>query len=272
MEPSQTKTLREKIHEIIFGADTPSGKAFDVALLVLILLSVLAVMLESVREIRENHGLLLRWFEWIITILFTAEYLLRIYSINKPAKYIFSFMGIIDLLSILPTYISLVVAGPQYLLTIRALRLLRVFRVLKLTRFVGEANLLREALKASRFKISVFLLSVLIVVVVVGTLLYIIEGPENGFKSIPLSVYWAIVTLTTVGYGDISPQTPLGQIIASFIMIMGYGIIAVPTGIVTVAISDAKKKVLNNTKSCPNCGADEHHDEAVYCYNCGKNL
>jgi voltage-gated potassium channel len=265
-------SIRARIHEVIFGAETKAGKAFDIALLVLILFSVVAVMLESVREIREQHGLLLRWIEWIITILFTLEYLLRVYSINKPTKYIFSFMGIIDLLSTIPTYISLIVAGPQYLLTIRALRLLRVFRVLKLTRFVGEAALLKEALKASRYKISVFLLTVLITVVLVGTLLYIVEGPENGFKSIPLSIYWAIVTLTTVGYGDIAPQTPLGQIIASFVMVMGYGIIAVPTGIVTVAMSDAKKRVQSNTRSCSNCLADEHHDHALYCYNCGQEL
>lgn len=270
-----SRSTKDRIHEIIFEAETPKGKLFDVALLVVILVSILVVMLESVKEIREMHGTLLRWLEWIITILFTIEYALRIYSVNKPAKYIFSFMGIIDFLSLIPTYLSIIMVGPQYLLTIRALRLLRVFRVFKLTRFVGEAKLLQDALKASRYKISVFLLTVLIIVVLVGTLLYIIEGPEHGFNSIPLSVYWAIVTLTTVGYGDISPETPLGQILAAMIMIVGYGIIAVPTGIVTAAITEAKKtddEKLSNTLSCPNCLKEDHRVGAKHCYNCGQQL
>ncbi len=267
--------LKEKIHEIIFEAETPAGKQFDIALFIVILLSVLVVMLESVRALRDIHGTFFTWVEWIITILFTIEYGLRVYCVRKPQAYIFSFMGIIDLLSLVPTYLSLIMVGPQYLLTIRALRLLRVFRVLKLTRFVGEAKVLQDALKASSYKISVFLLTVLIIVVLVGTLLYIIEGPEHGFNSIPLSVYWAIVTLTTVGYGDISPETPLGQLIASFVMIIGYGIIAVPTGIVTVAMNEVKQKQdkkLSNTLSCSNCMKDDHSTGAEYCSNCGHPL
>lgn len=263
---------KKKLHEIIFEADTSEGKLFDVSLLILILLSVAVVMLESVADFRENHGTLLKTSEWVLTILFSIEYILRIISVAKPTRYIFSFMGIIDLLSILPTYISLFIAGPQYLVIIRTMRLIRVFRVLKLTRYIGEAEVLTRALRESRYKIVVFLVAVLSIVMIMGTLMYSIEGPDNGFTSIPRAVYWAIVTLTTVGYGDISPQTALGQFLASIIMVLGYGVIAVPTGIVGAQLSKNDLKNTNSTQACPHCMEEGHHTEAQYCYKCGEHL
>lgn len=237
-----TQLLKEKLYVIIFESDTPKGKAFDVALLIAILLSMLAVTLESVQFIKAEYGDLIRIFEWVFTILFTIEYLLRIYCAPKRMHYIWSFYGIVDLVSILPTYLSIFIGGSHYVTIVRGLRLLRVFRVLKLTHFLGEAYILREALQRSMIKITVFIGTVIIMVFIIGAVMYLVEGPENGFTSIPISIYWAIVTLTTVGYGDIAPQTVAGQTIASVVMILGYGIIAVPTGIVSVELSRAEKK------------------------------
>jgi voltage-gated potassium channel len=268
---TQEKTLRSTLHEIIFEADTPAGKAFDVALLVLIILSVIAVMLESSSSVAARFGPELRAFEWVVTILFTIEYLLRLYCVGNPARYARSFFGIVDLLAILPTYLSLIIPGAQSLLVIRALRLLRVFRVLKLAQFVGEAAELSAALRASARKIIVFLGSVLTIVVIVGSMMYLIEGEANGFTSIPVSIYWAIVTMTTVGYGDIAPQTALGKILASAIMIMGYGIIAVPTGIVSVELAGVTKRKIT-TQACPDCGAGGHDLDAVHCKYCGAKI
>jgi len=268
---TERSKLQNTIHEIIFEADTPAGKAFDVALMVLIILSVVAVMLESTTSIEVRYGSLLRTFEWVVTIIFTIEYVLRLYCVGKPARYARSFFGIVDLLAILPTYLSVIIPGAQSLLVIRALRLLRVFRVLKLAHFVGEASELRAALRASARKIIVFLGAVLTIVVIVGSLMYLIEGEENGFTSIPVSIYWAIVTMTTVGYGDIAPQTALGKILASAIMIMGYGIIAVPTGIVSVELAGVTRRKIS-TQACPECGAGGHDGDAVHCKYCGGKI
>lgn len=262
---------QRKIHEIIFEADTPAGKAFDIALLICIVVSIGAVLLESVADIRAAYGPGLRALEWCITALFTAEYLLRLASVGRPLKYALSFYGIVDLLAILPTYLSLLVSGTQSLLVIRALRLLRVFRVMKLAHFVGEAAMLREALRASAKKIAVFLVTVATLVLIIGAVMYLVEGEENGFTSIPQSIYWAVVTLTTVGYGDIAPGTVLGKFLASAVMIMGYGIIAVPTGIVTVELSDAKRRRIV-TQACPECAAEGHDADAVFCKYCGSRL
>lgn len=260
-----------RLHEIIFEADTPAGKAFDVALLIMIVVSVITVALESVSSISETYGTYLRALEWVITILFTIEYVLRLMSVGKPLRYARSFFGIVDVLSILPTYLSLFFAGTQALLVIRALRLLRVFRVLKLGHFLSEANLLTEALRASGRKIIVFLGTVLSLVVIVGALMYLIEGPENGFTSIPQSLYWAVVTLTTVGYGDIAPQTVMGKLFASIVMILGYGIIAVPTGIVSVELANTMQ-VSTRQAACPECGGEGHSKKADFCMFCGGVL
>ncbi|MEZ4808764.1 MAG: ion transporter [Allomuricauda sp.] len=269
---------KNRLHEIIYEADTPSGKLFDIVLFILIIISVILVMLESVKEIDQNyHGTLLA-LEWGITVFFSLEYIARIISIKKPWKYIFSFYGIIDFVSTIPLYLSYILAGSQVLLAVRAFRLLRIFRILKLVKFMGEASQLQKALRASRTKIAVFIYVVLILSVILGTLMYIIEGDEAGFTSIPRSIYWTIVTLTTVGYGDIAPQTNLGQFFATIIMILGYGIIAVPTGIVTVEFSRQNKGkddgnyVHVNTQACPNCAAEGHRDDASHCYNCGHSL
>jgi voltage-gated potassium channel len=273
-----TKTQKDtswkhRLHEIIYEADTKAGKIFDVVLLVAILASVLLVMLESVESFDAKHHDLLNISEWIITILFSIEFILRIISIEKPLKYVFSFYGIIDLLSTIPKYLSLFFIGSHHLAALRALRLLRVFRILKLARYIGASNKLLIALKASKAKISVFLFFVLILCIILGTVMYMVEGAENGFTSIPRSVYWAIVTLTTVGYGDIAPHTPLGQFIASIIMILGYGIIAIPTGIVSAEITkDTDNKVHTNTQACKSCGKENHKDDADFCYNCGSKL
>ena len=262
---------RNTIHEIIFEADTPEGKLFDLALLVSILLSIGAVLLESVSSIEMRYGKSLRAAEWFFTILFTIEYVLRIISVNRPVKYIFSFFGIVDFLSIVPTYLSLIFVGTQYFLVIRAIRLLRVFRVLKLVRYMGEANMLMTALRASRPKITVFLGGVFTVVLIVGAMIYLLEGEENGFTSIPKSMYWAIVTLTTVGYGDITPQTPIGQTLSALLMIMGYGMIAVPTGIVSVELSKAGEHYAN-TQACTDCGRSGHDSDARFCKFCGGKI
>ncbi len=262
---------RSRLHEIIFEADTPTGKAFDIALLICILLSVAAVMLESVIAIRQTHGPLLRAIEWSFTLLFTAEYGLRLLSVRRPLRYATSFFGVVDLLAILPTYLSLVVTGTQSLIVIRALRLLRVFRVLKLGHFVGAEKLLQAAVRASARKIIVFLGTVLALVLIVGSVMYLIEGEESGFTSIPQSIYWAIVTMTTVGYGDIAPQTLLGKLFASIVMILGYGIIAVPTGIVTVELTQAARGPVS-TQCCPQCAKEGHDADAVFCKTCGAEL
>jgi len=260
---------RKRLYVIIFEADTPAGKLFDVALLYAIILSILMVMLESVREIEENYRGILKVSEWIFTVIFTIEYVLRIIASEKPKKYIFSFFGMIDFLAIIPTYLTFFVAGTQYLIVIRALRLLRVFRILKLNRYLGASKVISEALVASRAKILVFLFAVLNAVTIMGTVMYIIEGSDSGFTSIPRSIYWAIVTLTTVGYGDIAPVTVVGQILASIIMIMGYSIIAVPTGIVTSELTRARKV---SEKKCPECLVAQHDEDASYCRICGTEL
>ncbi|MEL6699145.1 MAG: ion transporter [Bacteroidota bacterium] len=271
---SFNEQLRFKVHEIIFEADTPAGKGFDVALLVLIVLSVVVVMLESVESIAHAFGTFFLYLEWIVTVLFTLEYVLRIYAIKKPWNYIFSFYGIVDLLSILPTYLSLVVAGSHFLVTIRALRLLRIFRILKLGNYLRQSEILVLALRASRTKITVFLFAVLTIVIIVGSTMYLVEGGEGSkFSSIPRSIYWAIVTLTTVGYGDISPTTDFGQFLAAIVMILGYAIIAVPTGIVSVELAKTEAKEADiNTICCPNCGKYGHTSDAVYCKHCGHEL
>ncbi len=270
---NKTKNIywKNRLHEIIYEADTKGGKIFDAVLLIAILASILLVMLESVESINNKYHTFLNISEWIITILFSIEYILRLISIKRVSSYIFSFYGIIDLLSTLPKYLSIIFVGTHSLVALRALRLLRVFRILKLARFIGASNNLLKALKASRAKIAVFLFFVLILCTILGTVMYLIEGSKNGFTSIPRSVYWAIVTLTTVGYGDISPQTPQGQFIASIIMILGYGIIAIPTGIVSSEIVKTNS-VQTNTQSCPNCVAENHNDKAEFCYNCGSKL
>jgi len=271
---NQTTSWREKVHEIIYEADTPAGKLFDVILLIVILISILLVMLESVESIGSQYASLLNISEWVITILFTLEYIARIISVKKPKAYIFSFYGIIDLLSTIPKYLSLFILGSHSLIALRALRLLRVFRILKLTRFIGESANFGKALKRSRAKISVFISFVIVLCVILGTIMYLIESDQDsGFTSIPRSVYWAIVTLTTVGYGDIAPITALGQLIASLIMILGYGIIAIPTGIVTSEMTRSDKKLIpSNTQACTNCNEAYHQDEAEYCHKCGHKI
>ena len=288
MESLNKHNWKSKLHEIIYEADTPTGKLFDVVLLIAILASIILVMLESINSFDAKYHTLLNISEWVITILFTIEYVLRIITVKQPLKYVFSFYGIIDLLSTIPKYLSLIFVGTHALVALRALRLLRVFRILKLVRYSGASNQLSTAIKASRAKISVFLFAVLIAAVIFGTIMYLVEGEENGFTNIPKSVYWCIVTLTTVGFGDIAPQTPLGQFIAAFIMILGYGIIAVPTGIVSAeytkaTASDAKEKLSDeeheqlktvrlNTQSCENCLTEKHQDGAVFCRKCGHEL
>lgn len=263
---------RKKLYIIIFEADTPAGKAFDVALLILILLSILTVVLESVAPIQQEYGELLVGLEWFFTIAFTVEYFLRILSAGYPWKYIFSFFGLVDLLSILPTYINLIYSGTRFLLVIRGLRLLRIFRVLKLTRYLGEAETLKSALRQSVYKIIVFIGAVMAVVVIVGALMFVIEGPEHGFRNIPISIYWAVVTLTTVGYGDIAPQTTIGQIVATMLMLLGYGIIAVPTGIVTAELGKAEQLRKGPVAACPKCKPEDHPADATFCRFCGHQL
>lgn len=265
------KPWQNRLHEIIFEADTRGGKLFDVALLIAILSSVVVVMLESVDSIYQSHGIILRSVEWTLTGLFTVEYILRLICVKKPARYAFSFLGVIDFLAVVPSYLSLIVLGSQYLIVIRTIRLLRVFRIFKLARYLDEQQTIARALRASRPKITVFVGAVGALVVILGTLMYLIEGGENGFTSIPRSVYWAVVTLTTVGYGDIAPGTFPGQILASIIMILGYSIIAVPTGIVTVEIARVKPDLIS-TQTCPSCASEGHDSDARYCKYCGAKL
>ena len=272
MEIDSNKNLKSLLHEIIYEADTQEGKLFDIILLVLILFSVFVVMLDSTAFFHEKYRYLFDIIEWIITVLFSIEYALRIIVVKKPLKYITSFFGIIDLLSILPQYLSFFFINGSSLAALRALRLLRVFRILKLTRFIGESNFLWRSLKASRAKIGVFLFTVFILSIIFGTIMYLIEGEENGFSSIPESIYWTIVTLTTVGYGDIFPGTAIGKFIASIIMIMGYGIIAVPTGIVSAEMAQKRRRPDTNTQSCPNCAESAHKDNAKFCHSCGNSM
>jgi voltage-gated potassium channel len=261
---------RVRLHEVIFEADTAAGRAFDVGLLVAILVSVVTVVLESVPDFRRQYGGALRTLEWAITLAFTAEYVLRLVAVDRPWRYARSFLGVVDLLALLPTYLALVMPDAQSLMVVRAIRLLRVFRILKLSPFLVEAQQLAQALRASRRKITVFLGAVLTMVVIMGAVMYLVEGDEAGFTSIPISMYWAVVTLTTVGYGDIAPRTPLGQLLASALMILGYGIIAVPTGIVSVELSKATQAV--SRQACPGCGAEGHDADAVHCKLCGARL
>lgn len=265
------RQLQVVLHEVIFEADTKAGQLFDVILIISICTSVATVMLDTVQSIHCSYGYLLYAVEWFFTILFTIEYLFRLLSVGSPWRYATSFFGIVDLLAILPTYFSLFFPGTQYLIVIRVLRVLRIFRVLKLMQYLTEASLIIKALKASRRKITVFLFTVFTLVIVLGSLMYLIEGAENGFTSIPRSIYWAIVTLTTVGYGDISPATPIGQTLASLIMILGYGIIAVPTGIVTVELSRIQP-VSTSTQVCPSCYSEGHDNDAIYCKYCGGKM
>ena len=260
--------LKEKIKVIIFGTNTPTGKLFDLILIISIVLSVALVMLDSVAELQQKYGIYFRQMEWAFTLLFTIEYFLRVFTIRRPSSYIFSFFGIIDLLSLVPTYLSLLLPGAQVFSVIRVLRVLRIFRVLKLIQFMGEAELLKQAMLASRRKIFVYLFFVVNLVIILGSVMYLVEGEASGFDSIPRSIYWSIVTLTTVGYGDISPATNLGQAIAAIIMIMGYSIIAVPTGIVTSAMTFSDK----SKSLCIVCNNNNQSEGAKFCNNCGAKM
>lgn len=268
-EPTRSP-LRERVHEVIFEADTAGGKLFDAALLITIAASLLTVMLESVESIDAEYHALLRNADIVITVLFTIEYLLRLWCVDRPWRYALSFYGIIDIMAIAPGFLSLAIEGSQSLLVIRSVRLLRVFRVFKMSHYLSEARVLVTALKASKNKISVFLLAVIIVTMVMGALMYLIEGEESGFTSIPRGVYWAVVTMTTVGYGDIAPQTPLGQGISALLMVAGYGIIAVPTGIVSAEIAFHNKPI--TTRSCQSCAQEGHDVDAKFCKYCGEEL
>ncbi len=263
-------TFREKIKIIIFGTDTKAGKLFDVVLIISIVLSIITVMLDSIVDYNQQYGHILRIAEWTFTIMFTVEYLLRIYSIRRPLSYIFSFFGIIDFLAILPTYLSLFMPGTEVFAIIRVLRVLRIFRVLKLVQFTGEADMLMTAMIASRRKVFIWLFLVMNIVIILGSVMYLVEGGNTGFDSIPRSIYWAVVTLTTVGYGDVVPQTSLGQALASFIMVLGYSIIAVPTGIVTSEITFAAKSI--KEQRCVVCGKEGLHEDAKFCSNCASKL
>ncbi len=260
---------RQRLHEIIFESETRAGKIFDLLLLGLIILSVVVVLLDSVPSQQAAYGDLLVGLEWVFTLLFTLEYILRLLSVRRPLRYATSFFGLIDLLAILPTYISLLVPGTQYFLVIRMVRLLRVFRILKLTEYLHESSQLWRALVASRRKISVFLLAVIILVIIIGASMYVVEGADSGFSNIPISMYWAIVTLTTVGYGDIAPVTALGQMLASIVMLLGYAIIAIPTGIVTLELS--RPTAITN-QACLVCGRQGHDQDAAFCKYCGGGL
>ena len=272
MKPSKPISWRTKLHEVIFEADTRPGKLFDIVLLILILGSVATVMLESVNSIRIEHGQTLNIIEWGLTILFSIEYITRIISIKKPLKYIFSFYGLIDLLSILPTYLGLFITGASSMAAIRSIRLLRVFRILKLARYLKEAAAFKSILIAMRPKIIVFLVAIFSIVTIMGTIIYMIEDPEDGFTSIPRCVYWAVVTLTTVGYGDIAPQTVLGQVFASLIMVMGYSIIVIPTVFVVTSSMLSSRETMLNTQSCPSCSKEGHDNNAEFCKYCGDSL
>ncbi len=265
-------TWQHKLHNVIYEANTPAGKLFDVALLALIVASIGIVMLDSVESWHKRYGDIFYALEWAFTILFTIEYILRLICIKKPLLYVFSFLGIIDLLAILPGFLSIIFAGAQTLLVLRALRLIRIFRIFKLTHFLSEMHFLSGAIRGSLHKISIFMLIVVTLVIILGSVMYLIENREGGFASIPESIYWAIVTITTVGYGDISPVTPLGKFMASIIMLMGYGIIAVPTGIITNEMAHALRNKREKHEACPQCGREGHERDARYCKYCGSHL
>lgn len=267
-----TSRWRHRLHEVVFEADTSGGKAFDLMLIVCITLSIIVVMLDSIQAFHEQYGSLLYVVEWLFTLLFTVEYALRLLCVGRPLRYVFSFYGIVDFLSIIPTYLSIFVPGTQYLLVIRSLRVLRIFRIFKLAQYVGEARQLTRALHSSRRKIMIFYFTVIHIVVIVGAMMYLIEGRENGFTSIPRSIYWAIVTITTVGYGDISPQTNVGQAVAAFLMITGYAILAVPTGIVTAEWAMQNNQRIISTQSCPQCSSEGHDVDAKFCKYCGADM
>jgi voltage-gated potassium channel len=271
---TRIETLRHTLYQVIYQAHTPAGKGFDIALIISILASVLTIVLESVAEFSQQYGELLVKIDWIFTILFTIEYCLRIFCIHRPIKYIFSFYGLIDLMSIVPSYISLFIPGSHCLQVIRILRVLRVFRVLKLVQYVNQSNLLLNALLASRQKIAIFLFTISTLLVIFGSTMYLIEGPEHGFTNIPVSIYWAVVTLTTVGFGDITPKTDLGRAISAVVMIIGYAIIAVPTGIITTELSQELKKQQTrlDRRLCPKCRKPGHEIDANYCRICGTEL
>jgi len=272
MQEDQDHSWQTRLHQTIYESNTRSGKAFDVALLFFILVSILVVMLDSIDPWQRKYGRVFFLLEWIFTGLFTVEYILRLISIKRPWKYVFSFFGLIDLLAIIPSYLSIFFAGAQSLLVLRALRLLRVFRIFKLTHFLTEMEFLKIAITTSLKKISIFMLVVLAMVIILGSIMYLVENGENGFDSIPDSVYWGIVTITTVGYGDISPVTPLGKFIASFMMFIGYGIIAVPTGIITTDLAMAVRNRKHGTEACPACGKEGHESDAKFCKFCGSEL
>jgi voltage-gated potassium channel len=267
--PAHWPAWRAELHTVIFGHHTRAGKQFDVALIVIILVSVLAVMLDSVISIRQAYGPQLFALEWGFTILFTLEYVTRLICAPRPFAYARSFFGLVDLASILPTYLSLFLPGSQDFQVIRLLRVLRVFRVLKLAEYVGEADVLMEAIRKSRRKLLIFIATVFVLAVILGAAMYLVEGRTHGFTSIPLSIYWTIVTITTVGYGDIAPETPLGQSLASVIMLLGYALVAVPTGIVTVELTRSHG---HQPKRCPGCTSAEHDPDADFCKRCGTRL
>ncbi len=271
---NRIETWRHTLYAVIYQANTPAGRGFDIALIICILASVLTIVLDSVAEISQKHGELLFATEWVFTAIFTAEYILRIFCIPRPFKYVFSFYGVIDLLAILPSYFSLFMPGSQYLLVIRILRVLRIFRILKLVRFINQSNLLVNALLASRLKITIFMFAIITLLVIFGSAMYLIEGPENGFTNIPVSIYWSVVTLTTVGFGDITPKTDLGRGIAAIVMVIGYSIIAVPTGIFTAELSQVMKrqKARADKRICTKCRKSGHEPDANYCRICGEEL
>ncbi|WP_316821836.1 ion transporter [Pedobacter gandavensis] len=272
MEQQKNQDWRAKLHEIIYESNTYAGKAFDVALLIAIFTSILVVMLDSVHSYHQKYGAIFSVMEWAFTGLFTIEYILRLVIIRHPLNYIKSPLGIVDLLALIPSYLSVIFVGAQSLLALRALRLLRVFRIFKLGHYLSEMKFLTVAIKGSMRKISIFMLTVLALVIVLGSIMYLVENRENGFSNIPESIYWAIVTITTVGYGDISPVTPLGKFIASLIMLIGYAIIAVPTGIITTEMAVAARKKGFHNQVCPGCGREGHDDNAKFCKYCGTKL
>lgn len=270
-EPGKPESLRSRLHKIIFEADTPAGKTFDVILLIVIAASVFIVVLESMEPIQAKYGDVFNWLEWIFTGIFTIEYILRLYSVKKPWKYASSFFGVVDLLAILPTYLSLIAIGSQQLIVIRALRLIRIFRIFKLGHFLNESDVIINSLRASRAKITVFLTFVLLMVLIIGSTMYVVEGSSNpSFSDIPRSIYWAIVTLTTVGYGDITPITAIGQFLSAAVMILGYAVLAVPTGIVSAEM--VFRKTQHTTQSCEHCGKEGHDLDATFCKYCGEKL
>jgi voltage-gated potassium channel len=272
MQKQNPTNWKQKIHQVIYESNTPAGKAFDIILLILITTSILVVMFDSIPSVHDSYGDTLLAIEWTYTVLFSIEFILRLICIRKPMKYLFSFLGVVDLLSIAPTYLGLFFSGAQTLLVVRALRLLRVFRIFRLRHYINEMQFLLAAIKGSFRKISIFMLMVFTTVIILGSLMYLVEEGRNGFESIPESIYWAIVTITTVGYGDITPATSLGKFVASVIMLMGYGIIAVPTGIITTEMALNARKKHHSHEACPSCGREGHEEDAAFCKYCGSKL